>query len=181
MKLIQLFESKFPTSREEVEAILNSDVFRITGSTTINDDLTVSVDGHVTLLKNMTQLPVKFRLVTKSFTALHKGLATLEGAPKEVGGNFVVNFNELHSLKGAPKEVGGSFYCTGNKFETLLYSPNFVGEHYDCGNNRNLKSSVGVSKHIGGDFYCYKTRIKEDELMQDLDYVGGNIVGDWSE
>ena len=54
MKLTQLFESKFPTSKEEVEAILNSDVFEIIGSTTINDDLTVSVDGHVTLLKTMT-------------------------------------------------------------------------------------------------------------------------------
>ncbi len=34
-------------------------------------------------------------------------LTSLEGAPKEVGGDFVCSKNKLTSLEGAPKEVGG--------------------------------------------------------------------------
>jgi hypothetical protein len=42
-------------------------------------------------------------------------LTSLEGAPKEVGGNFYCPNNQLTSLEGAPKEVGGSFWCYNNR------------------------------------------------------------------
>jgi hypothetical protein len=31
-----------------------------------------------------------------------------------VHGDFNVGYNKLTSLEGAPKEVGGDFYCEGN-------------------------------------------------------------------
>jgi hypothetical protein len=33
----------------------------------------------------------------------------LEGAPKEVGGDFNCSYNDLTSLEGAPEKIGGTF------------------------------------------------------------------------
>jgi hypothetical protein len=42
-------------------------------------------------------------------------LTSLEGAPQEVGGDFICNNNpELTSLKGSPRKVGGGFSCILN-------------------------------------------------------------------
>ena len=63
---------------------------------TINDDLTVDVDGNVDLYnKNLTSIPVQF---------------------KNVDGDFYCSYNRLTSLVGCPTTVGGgSFYCFGNQ------------------------------------------------------------------
>ena len=59
MKLKQLFESQFPASREEVEAICKK--YKIENYT-INDDLSIDVDGNVNLSKKgLRKLPLKFR------------------------------------------------------------------------------------------------------------------------
>ena len=59
----------------------------------------------------------------------------LEGAPKEVGGDFYcTDCNSLISLEGAPKEVGGDFYCSY------------------C---NSLKSLEGAPKEVGGNFHCF--------------------------
>ena len=58
MKLLQLFESQFPTSKEEVEEVL--ELYKIENYT-INDDLTVDVDGDVDLYNgHLRSMPVKF-------------------------------------------------------------------------------------------------------------------------
>ena len=60
------------------------------GSWTINKDLTVDVKGSVWLIKlNFEKFPVKFNKVSGSFSCYNcSSLKTLEGAPKEVGGDF---------------------------------------------------------------------------------------------
>ena len=40
-----------------------------------------------------------------------------KGSPREIGGDFYCNDNQLSSLKGVTKKVGGDFYCTRNKVE----------------------------------------------------------------
>ena len=89
MKKIDTFEnfnSSFPQSKKEIISICKK--FRIKNYT-INDDGSVDVDGNLDLFeKNISKLPLKFGRVTGHFDCSFSKLTTLEGSPKEVGGNF---------------------------------------------------------------------------------------------
>ena len=64
---------------------------------TINDDLTIDVNGRVDLrYRNLSSFSsfIKFR---------------------NVEGYFYCSSNQLTSLEGCPQSVGGGFYCSGNK------------------------------------------------------------------
>ena len=72
---------------------------------TINNDLTVDVDGDVDLYnKNLTKIPVQFN---------------------EVLGNFDCSYNNLESLEWHPKYVGGDFDCSHNPGLSTRYLDNF--------------------------------------------------------
>jgi len=61
---------------------------------TINDDLSIDVNGVVNLYKrSLMKLPLKFR---------------------NVSGDFYCDSNQLVSLEGAPQSVGGDFDCANN-------------------------------------------------------------------
>jgi len=78
---------------------------------TINNDLTVDVDGDVYLYyKKLKQIPIKFDIIKGYFNCSNNYLTSLDFCPKEVGGNFNCSWNELISLDGCPKSVGGDFY-----------------------------------------------------------------------
>jgi hypothetical protein len=82
---------------------------------TINDDLTVDVNGPVDLYeKELTSIPVQFCKVTGWFNCSRNQLTSLVGAPKKVGKSFHCFFNQLTSLAGAPHTVLGWFDCTRN-------------------------------------------------------------------
>ena len=67
-------------------------------SYTINDDLTINVNGDVDLkYKELTEFPDYIQF----------------GVVKE---DFYCSYNELTSLKGAPENVA-SFYCSNNKVQ----------------------------------------------------------------
>lgn len=51
-------------------------------------------------------------------------LASLQGCPVIVGGDFDCRNNNLNSLKGGPKEVGGNYVCSGNNLTSLEGAPN---------------------------------------------------------
>ena len=128
MKLKQIFESQFPTSKEEVEAVLK--LYKIKNYT-INDNLTVDVDGDVGIYNShLRSLPVKFGNVDGHFDCASNELTSLEGAPIAVGGSFYCNDNHLTSLIGAPREVGGDFYCSYNRLSSLDGIGNVGGEIY---------------------------------------------------
>ena len=150
MKLKQLFESQFPTTKEDVEATLEKYEIK---NYTINDDLTVDVDGDVFIDKlELSQFPVKFGTVSGDFYCYDNKLTSLEGAPKEVGGDFICRNNNLTSLKGAPREVGGIFNCSQNKLTSLIGAPKRVGRDFYCNSNK-LKSLDGI-----GDVGAYRHR-----------------------
>lgn len=154
MKLKQLFETvkSFPTSKEEVEAILEK--YRI-NNYTINSDLTVDVDGDVDLRdENLLAIPVKFGVVSGNVKCMRNKLETLLGSPRKVGGDFNCDDNgQLSSLEGAPVEVGGDFICSRSQLSSLKSAPREVGGDFQCSGSR-LKTLIGGPREIGGSFYC---------------------------
>ena len=50
--------------------------------------------------------------VENYFDCTDNFLTSLEGAPKEVGGNFYCPYNPLTSLEGLPKEIGEDLYIS---------------------------------------------------------------------
>ncbi len=147
----------------------------ISGTTTINSDGSIDVDGSVCLYGlKLTKIPYKFGIVTGEFdcsdnnlTSLegcprytydfycsdNKLLKSLEGGPEEVVRLFSCPSNGLLSLKGAPKVVGGSFVCSGNKLTSLKGAPMIIGMALDCSNNQ-LTTLEGAPKEFGGSFHC---------------------------
>ena len=169
MKLKQLCESQFPTSKEEVEEILEAYYIK---NYTINDDLTVDVDGNVELSKKrLKALPVKFGNVSANFYCEYNQLTSLEGAPREVGEAFWCANNQLTSLKGAPREVGGSFDCSDNQLTSLIGAPREVGLDFYCRNN-NLTTLKGAPREVGRRFIC-----RNNPNLTSLDGIG-NVEGE---
>jgi len=103
---------------------------------TINDTGTVTVDGNVDIRdKQLTKIPVQFRIVYGYFNCSYNSLESLEGSPREVGGNFHCWHNSLTSLDGSPQNVGGNFYCGFNSLKSLEGSPREVGGSFYCWDN----------------------------------------------
>lgn len=142
MKLIQLFESQFPTSKEEVEAILKTYyIYKYT----INDDLTVDVNEDVNLhYEDLEYFPVKFGVVQGNFDCSMNRLKSLRGAPRIVHGHFDCVINKLTTLEGAPREVDGDFDCSNNSLISLKGAPKEISGDFICRKNKDLKSLVGI-------------------------------------
>ncbi len=103
---------------------------------TINDDLSVDVDGMVDLYdKGLTKMPVKFRNASGDFYCNGNKLTSLEGCPEEVSGNFFCGHNQLTSLKYCPASVSGDFSCVANEIVKLDFIPDYVGGDFYIENN----------------------------------------------
>jgi hypothetical protein len=95
MKFIKLFEN---FNKSEIEDICRRYYIY---NYSINPDGSIDVDGDVNLFnRNLTKLPLKFN---------------------KVSGYFSCNNNKLTSLDGCPKEVGGEFYYGGNPISIIIY------------------------------------------------------------
>ena len=159
---------------------------------TINDDGSIDVNQKVSLsYYGLTELPLKFGVVTWNFFCSQNNLTTLKGCPREVGGRFTCNHNNLTTLSGSPESVGGHFNCSNNYLTTLEGSPKSVGDGFDCdGNNltslegspkyvtrtfhcanNNLTDLKGSPKSIGGGFYCHTNPIGSIFDKVDIDFI----------
>ena len=158
IKPYKIFEStspNFPTTKEEVIEVCERHRIK---NYTINDDLSIDVDGNVDLSsRNLEYLPLRFNYIEGSFDCSNNELKTLEGCPQTVGGDFDCHRNELKTLEGSPQTVGGDFNCHFNKLETLEGGP----------------------QTVGGDFDCYRNELKDlehfPEVSGDID-IGHNTV-----
>ena len=75
----------------------------------------LNVDDNVYLgHRGLTELPLKFGVVTGSFGCAINNLTSLEGSPIRVGDSFDCSSNKLTSLDGCPKYVGRDFWCQRN-------------------------------------------------------------------
>lgn len=118
MKHIRLFEQH--SYIDEIHEICRQ--YNITNYT-INDDMSIDVDGIVNLYrKGLTELPLQFNRVSESFECPENRLTTLKGCPKYVGGSFYCNENKLTSLQYAPKEVAGGIFISNNELPIELFN-----------------------------------------------------------
>ena len=104
---------------------------------TINDDLSIDVNGDVNLSKKgLTKLPLKFRHVSGNFYCSSNKLTSLEGSPQTVEGSFYCDNNQLTTLEGSPQKVGGDFFCYDNKLKDVKGFPErFYGEYISISDN----------------------------------------------
>lgn len=132
---------------------------------TINEDLTVNVDGDIRIAsKNRFKdgyLPVKFNIVNGDFIIYNTDLKTLDGVPKWVMGNFDCDFNHLKDLKNSPKYIGGDFRVGYNKLFTLKGCTEEIGGDFVCVHNQ-LNNIRYAPKYIGGDLYCLRRDLPND-------------------
>ena len=93
---------------------------------TINDDMSISVEGDVNLPhKNLKSLPIKFKEVGGYFYCYNNQLTSLEYCPETVDGDFSCSNNQLTSLKYCPETVGGDFFCSYNQITNFDGLPEF--------------------------------------------------------
>ena len=89
IKPYKIFEStspNFPTTREEVIEVCNRYEIK---NYTINDDLSIDVNGNVNLAyRRLEYLPLKFNYVGVDFICSNNKLESLKGCPQTVGGGF---------------------------------------------------------------------------------------------
>jgi len=128
IKPYKIFEStspNFPTTKEEVIEVCERHRIK---NYTINDDLSIDVDGNVDLSsRNLEYLPLRFNYIEGSFDCSNNELKTLEGCPQIVNGDFDCSDNKLESLEGSPKTVGVDFYCYKNELKDLEHFPEVSG------------------------------------------------------
>jgi hypothetical protein len=98
---------------------------------TINDDLSIDVDGSVDLSNSfITHLSVQFNKISGDFNIRHNFLTRLKGCPRIVGGVFDCSFNNLSDLKFGPYIVTGDYICHTNELINIDDAPINVKKFY---------------------------------------------------
>ena len=121
----------------------------------INGDLTVDILTNISISKMDIEdgkLPFKFKKIEGSMWLTNNlQLQTLENAPDEVTGDFVIYWNLFTDFIGGPKIVGGDFAANFNqRLKSLDGSPEKVGGDYSIVFCSSLKDIKGISPEIGG-------------------------------
>jgi len=181
-------------NKQEIENWLNEIEIE---NFTINNDLTVDVDGDVDLSsEGLTEIPVQFNKINgwfdcngneklKSlkgcpqigvihFHCYNCDLRDLEGVPKEIDGWFECGENEkLKSLKGCPQIGVTNFYCNKCDLRDLEGVPKEIEDWFNCEDNKNLKSPKYAPK---SEEYLWSKSIPElkyklyEKLINEIDY-----------
>jgi hypothetical protein len=111
---------------------------------TINEDLTIDVDGSVWLEIEDTEIPVQFN---------------------EVNGDFILmNSANLTSLKGSPINVFGNFSCRDLNLTSLVGAPDYIDVNFDCSGNP-ITSLEGMPE-VFGNFACFDTSVTLGSLFE---------------
>lgn len=149
----------FPTTEDDIHQVCR--IHKI-HNYTINDNLSIDVQGSVSLLLTLKYLPLNFNYVSGYFACTHNNLISLEGAPKKVGSDFKCHHNKLESLKYCPEEIGGKFICENNNLTSLKGCPKEVNYEFDCSWN-DLKTLEGCPEVINGNFKCSGCKLESLE------------------
>lgn len=180
MKLKDLFED----ARGKKEIVVLLKMMGVKENYTINSDLTVDVDGDVTIRMGFSQTPLQFGRVTGNYLCSHiQTVTSLKGSPHFVGGTFNCLNTKITSLKGGPEHVGATMNCSNTLIGSFEGSPSYIGGHFYSGRGTKIKSLQNIHKqikHIGGIFQIPDTikshvlglmfikGLKEVRLLSDL-------------
>ena len=174
-----------------VEKIRNSvdkylkDNYKLTGRVVIsaktNKDgkFIVDVNGRVELVTPVEKLTNEyfvFGSAQHDFVCSWSGIESLEGSPREVGGDFICRCcGYIKDLKGAPEVVRGNFICNDcDRLSSLEGAPKTVMGSFDCTCCRKLKSLEGVSAEVGDHLNCASCP-NLTSLKGSPKYIGGNF------
>jgi hypothetical protein len=118
------------------------------------------------ILPNLTDV-----IVVGTFDCSGLGLTSLQGAPKNMAGNFNCSRNNLQTLEHAPKIITeGSFNCSNNKIVNLIGSPTEVDNNFYCSNN-HLTDLQNGPKLVKQDFHC------EGNPIETLEGIKTKVLG----
>lgn len=149
--------------RAEIEIWLNE--MGIDSPWTINDNLTVDVDGSVDLSnQGLVEIPIQFGKVSGDFICSNNNLTSLKGCPKVVEEDYFCNDNQLTTLKGAPEIIEDSFYCERNNLLSLEGAPNQIKGNFYCAEN-SLTNLKGGPEYVGVVYYLKNNPIKSFEFL----------------
>ena len=166
-------EDELPTTKEEVIKRLKALKIK---NYTINDDLSVDVNGNVELYnKRLKAIPVQFGEVTGTFDIRDNYFITsLKGCPRTIGSHFLASKNKISSLKFAPREVGGTFGVSNCALTSLVGAPREVYGIFDCANNTQLTNLVGSPREVGKGFFCQNCDLESYDGAPKI--VGGSFL-----
>lgn len=95
------------------------------------------------------KIDLNIEIVTNDFVIYPgKGLKTLEGCPKHVGGLYQVRGSEVINLKGTPEHIYGTLYVADG-LTSIEGCPKVIDGDLNLLGNGNLKSLEGIGK-VGG-------------------------------
>jgi hypothetical protein len=120
------------TTEQKFKVLMDLDQwFKVSGDVTVNQDLSVSVDGTVQprdrgKLFPQGELPVQFAEVD-NFYMDFCSLTSLKGCPHTVKSACWLNNNQIRSLQGAPKYVGKYLGIARNHLWNLEHLPLHMG------------------------------------------------------
>ena len=139
---------------------------------TINNDMSIDVDGNVSYLhnRNLTEIPLNFNRVKGDFDCSDNKLKSLKGAPNYVGVSFNCEHNELTSLIGCPKIVKDTFICNNNNLVSLDYCPDKLNGHFFC-NDNNIKTLKNGPKHVSLIYEADNNNIRTFEGFIKVKYI----------
>lgn len=132
---------------------------------TINSDMSVDVNSDYRAdpysKYRIGEMPLKFNRAYGNFEIVHQDLMSLRLCPTEVDGTFDCSGNNLQNLKGAPKRVGGNFIVRskGHLIESKLClkslegCPKFIAGDLDIRDN-GIYSFDYFPNSLGGEFLC---------------------------
>jgi hypothetical protein len=114
---------------------------------TINDDLTVDVNGDVFLgRKKLNSIPIQFGTINGSMSIWDNHLVSLKGCPSKITESFDCSHNKLKSFEYCPIEIGAYFVFYANQISTFDFFPNSVGSlviyENDIKNIHDLKTQI---------------------------------------
>lgn len=185
LKPYQIFENQepqlehpgFPTTEEEIHDLCRK--YFITDYT-INEDLSIDVDGNVNFYdKNLKYIPLNFNYVKYVFDCSRNELISLKGCPKEVGGDFSCNRNNLKSLVGSPLIARRNVYCSDNHIKNFEGGFDTIYGQLNCQGN-NIVSLMGFP-NVSGNILFTENPIKtlattfidknnKNELIQEFNH-----------
>lgn len=148
---------------------------------TINEDLTVDVEGAVDISNlELTKIPVQFRKVSGYFICDNNKLTSLKGSPSIVGLDFHCSNNLLETLQDGPQKVGGSYYCNSNQLTTLKGAPGRMSGMLDARNNKltTLEHSPDFSDYEPIPFgidACLLVSNNKLRTLDNLEDINGDI------